>query len=84
MIASMAGLIALAAMAGSAVAQEGCKTSQLSCSQISADCTKKCQSANSPSACEARLCTVPFSTCKANGVWKSVASPACWKTNNRS
>jgi hypothetical protein len=22
--------------------------------------------------------------CKANGVWKSVLSPACWKTNNRS
>jgi hypothetical protein len=37
-----------------------------------------------PSTCIARLCSVPFSGCKVNGVWKSNASPTCLKTSNRS
>jgi len=67
-----------------ASAQEGCRASQNSCSQINASCEQNCQKGNNPSACVARLCSVPLSGCKANGVWKSVASQSCWKTNNRS
>ena len=74
----------LAASHQAAMAQEGCRTARSSCSQINADCTQRCQKGTNPSACVARLCTVPFDGCKATGIWKSVASVACWKTNNRS
>ncbi|MGX5734349.1 hypothetical protein [Bosea thiooxidans] len=82
-------LIALcvsAVTAGSraASAQEGCRASQYSCSQMHASCEQRCQNGNNPSACIARTCSVSLSGCKANGIWKSVASPSCWKINNRS
>ncbi|MCU4179424.1 hypothetical protein [Bosea sp. BH3] len=78
------GLSASMAGYGPAGAQEGCRASQNSCSQINASCERNCQKGNNPSACVARLCSVPLSGCKANGVWKSVASQSCWKTSNRS
>lgn len=81
---SLFGFVALAAMAGQALAQEGCRDSRNSCSQLNASCEKACQGGNNPSACVARTCSVSLTGCKANGVWKSVLSPACWKTNNRS
>lgn len=76
--------VMLAASAISGAAQEGCKTAQSSCSQLNADCERKCQNGNDPSACVARFCSVALTACKANGVWKVARSPGCWKTNNRS
>lgn len=84
MFAIALGLSAMMAAHQTAGAQEGCRAAQSSCSQMNASCEQKCQAGNNPSACVARLCSVPFSGCKANGVWKSVASPTCLKTNNRS
>ncbi|RYE33008.1 MAG: hypothetical protein EOP23_10260 [Hyphomicrobiales bacterium] len=83
-LAIMFGLSALIAGYQTAGAQEGCRAAQSSCSQMNASCEQKCQTGNSPSTCIARLCSVPFSGCKVNGVWKSAASPTCLKTNNRS
>jgi hypothetical protein len=83
-IAIVFGLIALAFTPHPVVAQEGCKAAQSSCSQLNATCESNCQKvSNNPGACIARACSVPFNTCKANGVWKSPGSPGCWKTNNR-
>jgi hypothetical protein len=83
-IAGLVGFVALAALAGQALAQDGCKDSRSSCSQLNASCEKACQGGNNPSACIARTCSIALTGCKANGVWKSVVSPACWKTNIRS
>ena len=69
---------------GEAHAQEGCKTVQFSCTQMSQRCQKSCETARDPSICAARLCTTPLAKCKATGTWQSVGSQAaCWKTNNR-
>jgi len=77
--------LATATLAPAALAQEGCKPSKLSCSQLNAGCEKTCQNFPNPSACIARSCTVNLTSCKANGVWKSAATAsACWKTTNRS
>lgn len=83
--AFLLGSLMLAAAAHPAIAQEGCKTAQSSCSQMNATCEKNCQGAsNNPSACIARSCSTTLSTCKANGVWKAPGSAGCWKTTNRS
>jgi len=84
LLAIALGLSALMMGYQTAGAQEGCRGVQSSCSQMNASCEQKCQGGNNPSACVARLCSVPFTGCKVNGVWKSVASPTCLKTNNRS
>lgn len=82
-LAAMGFLVALfVATVGNA--QEGCRASQRSCSQMNADCEQKCQGGNNPSACVARICSNAFTGCKANGVWKGAAATACWKTGNRS
>jgi len=77
-------LSALMAVNRPAGAQEGCRTSQISCSQMNANCERNCQNGSNPSACVAQLCSVALNGCKANGVWKAATSPACWRTNNRS
>ncbi|WP_306226605.1 hypothetical protein [Bosea beijingensis] len=78
------GLAALAGGYQTVGAQEACQAARSSCSQMNASCEQKCQAGNNPSVCVARLCSVPFSGCKANGIWKSASSPTCLKTNNRS
>ena len=83
-IAITLGVATLIAGYQTAGAQEGCRAVQSSCSQMNASCERNCQAGNNPSACAARLCAVPFSGCKANGIWKSASSPTCLKTNNRS
>ncbi len=83
-IGVMFGVLLFAAAPEFAIAQEGCRAARGSCSQMNADCEKKCQAGTNPSACVARVCSGAMTGCKANGVWKSVLSPACWKTNNRS
>ncbi len=83
-LAIVLGLAALMAGYQGASAQEGCRAVKSSCTQMNASCEQKCQPSNSPSSCIARLCSVPFSGCKVNGVWKSNASPTCLKTSNRS
>jgi len=81
-IIATASLIVLAH--SSATAQEGCRASKFSCSQMNADCESKCRKAgNNPAGCIARLCTAALPTCKANGVWRAGSSPACWTTTNR-
>ena len=82
-IAIVFGLIALASLPHRAIAQEGCKAAQSSCSQMNSTCERNCQNSNNPSACVARVCSGTLNTCKANGVWKAPGSPGCWKTNNR-
>ena len=83
-IAITFGLAALMAGHQTAGAQEGCRAVQSSCTQMNTSCERNCQPSNSPSTCIARLCSVPFSGCKVNGVWKSAATPTCLKTNNQS
>ena len=84
MILIALGLSALMAVNLPAGAQEGCRASRISCSQMNANCERNCQNGNNPSACVAQLCSVALNGCKANGVWKAATSPGCWKTNNRS
>ncbi len=71
---------------GPAWAQEGCRTTANSCTQIYQGCEARCQkSSNNASACIAKVCTTPLTECKGTGVWRSRAtSSACWKTNKLS
>lgn len=83
-LAIMLGFSGLLAGSQAAGAQEACRAAQSSCSQMNASCEQKCKTGNNPSACVARLCSVPYSGCKINGIWRSASSPTCLKTNNRS
>lgn len=70
--------------ASSAFAQEGCKPTQSSCSQMKARCEQICTAQANPSRCVAATCEVALPGCKANGVWAVRGGAACWKTSNRS
>lgn len=78
-------LFATAGMASAAHAQQGCKASTNSCTQFYKSCEQICRNRGNGESCVARYCSTSLTSCKANGVWKSVsAGNACWTTTNRS
>jgi hypothetical protein len=78
-------LFATAGLPSVSHAQQGCKTSTYSCSQLYNDCEKKCRARGTGDICIAKFCSTGLSDCKATGVWKSASSgSACWTTTKRS
>lgn len=78
-------LFATAGLAPAAQAQQGCKATPYSCSQLYSDCEKKCRARGSADICIAKFCSTNMTECKANGVWKSTSSAsACWTTTKKS
>ncbi len=60
-------------------AQEGCRPTASSCTQLYQNCEALCQkNSNNPGACIGRTCATPLTECKGTGVWRSRAtSSAC-------
>lgn len=84
---ALAGMLLLAAVGlpSASLAQQGCKATQYSCSQMYADCAKTCRARGSADVCIAKYCSTSLTECKANGVWKSTSSAsACWTTTKKS
>ncbi|WP_293865744.1 hypothetical protein [uncultured Alsobacter sp.] len=78
-------LVATLGAASPSAAQQGCKPTALSCSQLNASCEKTCRAQGKSDACIAQYCSTNLVACKANGVWKSTSSAsACWTTTKRS
>ena len=78
--------VATAGLAPAAYAQQGCKATQLSCSQLNKTCEQTCKNRGGKAdSCIALYCATNMPTCKAEGVWKSTsAASACWTTTKRS
>jgi hypothetical protein len=78
-------LFATAGLAPAAQAQQGCKATASSCSQMYAACEKTCRAQGKSDACIAQYCSTNMTQCKANGMWKSTsAASACWVTTKKS
>ena len=81
---SVAVFVGSVFVGGAAIAQDGCRATNLSCSGLYANCEKVCQNLPNPARCVAASCDRNMPECQSSGMWKSRnGSVACWRTSKK-